>query len=286
MDYSYYSYISLLIFVLTTVIYYFLKPSLKVDTINDETKFSSYKKTQYIYMVAYFFLIVILQFGINSAMIITKCGGDVGSNIGVSGLITFIPWILIFGIVIVSLILFPGFKSAFSNVVGYFWVASNANTILTKLLIHTDINKAIEEEKNSQEKKKELQSAADTILKLCGNMSILINQIVPDNFEEYWNILHPLMKPEYQKNTPDTDTLLLKQNLLDVVVRRDNVGEALWYIYTAILLISITQYNIMSKGCVKDMAAMKASQQEYAQKAQEMAAKTEKAQSTIYTIKN
>lgn len=46
----------------------------------------------------------------------------------------------------------------------------------------------------TEEQKLGLQQAADAIIKICGNNSILINQIVPSNFTSYWDILKPLMK--------------------------------------------------------------------------------------------
>jgi hypothetical protein len=130
---------------------------------------------------------------------------------------------------------------------------------------------------------KALQDAADAIIKLCGNMSILINQIVPSNFLQYMEMLKPLMKPKY-----NSDPVSLKnkeQELLDVVVTRDNIGEAFWYIYTAILLISIIQYNIASRPCVKDSAAMQANYQKFL--ADQEATNKEKARGQgVYTIKN
>jgi len=122
-----------------------------------------------------------------------------------------------------------------------------------------------------------MKDAAEAILKLCGNMSIIINQIVPGNFTEYWAMLTPLMKEKYQTGAPE-----LKQQLLDIVVLRDNIGEAMWYIYTAILLISITQYNIMKRGCVGDLASMQSSHDQYLVKEKEVNDKNAKAESTIY----
>ena len=229
----------------------------------------------------YFLAVVLVQFGINASIIINKCGGSVSQNIGVAFLMTFIPWVLIFGVLLVILLMFPGFKSAFSNVVGYFAVAGPANTVLSELLINTDINKAIATDTSSPENKQALQSAADAILKLCGNMSILINQIIPSNFDEYWQMLTPLMKPEHQTGAPE-----LKQKLLDLVVRRDNIGEAMWYIYTAVLLISIVQYNLTTRGCVKNVAAMEKSQQEFLAKEAQINAAKEKAASQTYTVTN
>jgi hypothetical protein len=91
------------------------------------------------------------------------------------------------------------------------------------------------------------------------------------------------MKPKY-----NSDPVSLKnkeQELLDVVVTRDNIGEAFWYIYTAILLISIIQYNIASRPCVKDPAAMQANYQKFL--ADQEATNKEKARGQgVYTIKN
>jgi len=50
--------------------------------------------------------------------------------------------------------------------------------------------------------KEQVEEAADTIVKICGNTSVLINQIVPSNFNEYWRILTPLMKEKYQNDGP------------------------------------------------------------------------------------
>ena len=107
-------------------------------------------------------------------------------------------------------------------------------------------------------KKNELMLAAEAIMKICGNKSILINQIYPENFNTIWDLLKPLLKD------PTTyENIEVKQSLLDLVVLRDNVGEALWYIYTAILVSSIVYYNLATRGCVKDIKAIKANYDEY-----------------------
>lgn len=278
------SYISLISFIIITIGFYFLKGKLLISPAGDTSgkNYQDYTKSSFIKLAVYFLAVVLVQFGINASLITTKCGGSVSKNIGAAFLMTFIPWILIFGVLIVILIMFPGFKSAFSNVVGYFAVAGPANTVLTDLLINTDINKAIQADDSSPENKQALQSAADAILKLCGNMSILINQIVPSNFDEYWQMLKPLMKPEHQTS----DAPELKQKLLDLVVRRDNIGEAMWFIYTAVLLISIVQYNLTTRGCVKDVAAMEKSQQEFLAKEAKINAAKQQAASQTYTVTN
>jgi len=118
---------------------------------------------------------------------------------------------------------------------------------------------------------------------LCGNMSILINQIVPSNFLQYMEMLKPLMKPQYQNNSE-----LLKEaetKLLEVVITRDNIGEAFWYVYAAILIISIVQYNIVSRPCIKDSATMEANYKKFLAD-QEITNKEKARGQGVYTIKN
>lgn len=247
---------NILIFILSTVAYFtFLKPQLTLDIVQNESSYRSYISSTHTMVIVYILGIILSQFFINSAVIINTCGGSSSKNIGTAALLTFIPWTCIFGIVVAILIIFPGFKSAFSDVVGYFWVANKANAILSKLLVDPNISKSVDSLSPTQ--KQSIEDAASVIVKMSGNMAILINQIVPENFTEYWNILTPLMKEGNQ------DTAALKQELFSLVVTRDNIGEGFWYFYTALLLISIVQFNIVNQGCSKDMGAIKQNLNQY-----------------------
>jgi hypothetical protein len=162
---------------------------------------------------------------------------------------------LIFGVLVLVLTVYPGFKSAFSDVIGYYYVSSSSTKLLTELLVNQDTqNKMIEDPNMTPEKKAALETASDTINKICGNTSILINQIVPSNFEQYWGILTPLMKDKYKMDGPETDKI--QGELLELVVTRDNIGEAMWYIYTGLLVTSIVQLKITTKGCNSNTKTM------------------------------
>ena len=91
-------------------------------------------------------------------------------------------------------------------------------------------------------------------------------------------MLTPLMKPEYQNGAPQ-----LQQELLDIVVLRDNIGEGFWYLYTAILLTSIVQYKLNVKGCTTDIATMEANREKYLVEQSKANAKIDKLSSTVYT---
>ena len=277
------SYTNLITFILTTLFYYIaLKPNQSLDTLSDPSKYQQYMSSNYLYLAIYLLLVIVVQFIVNSSIISTTCGGSISENMGAAGLITFIPWILIFGVVIVILVVFPGFKSAFSDVIGYYYVSGSANKVLTELLINRDLESNISGKNISQTEKTALEDAADAIVKICGNTSILINQIVPDNFSKYWEVLKPIMKPKYQND--NSDTLDLKNQLFELVVTRDNVGEAMWYLYTGFLLVSLVQLKISLRGCKSNTATMTQNYQAYQKEQEALKQQQQVATNTTYTI--
>ena len=97
--------------------------------------------------MAIFLLIVLCtQLTLNISYLIDKCQGNAGKNAGAAILYTLIPCLLIFGVMMALVAAYPGFKNVFSDVIGYFAISGKASEILTKVLIDTNINKAIESE--------------------------------------------------------------------------------------------------------------------------------------------
>ena len=311
------SYLNIITFLLTTLFYYMaLKPTYTYKMSIDPTQNNNYLSNSYLYLAIYLLLVIVIQFMVNASIISSNCGGSITENLGASGILTFIPWILIFGVLTVVLTIFPGFKSAFSDVIGYYWVSSSANNLLTKLLINQNVENALNSDNTGQGvldstpsappasafppsyeeavnmkggkkylkggaiTKQQVQEAADTIVKICGNTSILINQIVPSNFNEYWNILTPLMKEQYQEDES------MKSKLFDIVVTRDNIGEAMWYIYTGLLLTSLVQLKMTTRGCTSNLQTQEQNYQKFLESEQQAKSKNELATSTTYTITN
>ena len=278
------SYLNIITFLCTTLFYYLaIKPSLSYDTLIDTNKYKNYMSSTYTYLGIYVLLVIVLQFLINTSLITSTCGGNVTDNIGAAGLLTFFPWALIFGVLIVVLTIYPGFKSAFSDVVGYFYISSSANKVITELLIDKDVQTKMDKDNSATEEQKlGMQQAADAIIKICGNNSILINQIVPSNFNSYWDILKPLMKSKYQTENPETADI--RNQLFEIVVTRDNVGEAMWFIYTGILITSIVQLKMTTRGCISNPATMEKNYQEFLDKEETAKQKQELATSSQYTL--
>jgi hypothetical protein len=195
---------------------------------------------------------------LNTTYLTNKCGGEVRNNIGVAALYTFFPWLIIFGVIIAILIVFPGFKSAFSDVLGYYAVANSAKSLFANILIDANLDQKVSQI-DDPERRADMMSAAEAITKMLGNKAILINQITPDNFLKTWGLLKPLMKPNI---TGDIETENQAQ-LLELIVLKDNIGEAFWYVYTAILISSIVYYNLANRGCVPSVSQIKANYDKY-----------------------
>ena len=278
------SYLNIITFLLTTLFYYLaIKPSFTYDISIDPQKNKQYITSSYMYLAIYLLLVMVIQFMVNASIITSTCGGNITENMGAAGVFTFLPWTLIFGVVILILTIYPGFKSAFSDVVGYFWISSSANKIITELLVDTEVQKKIDSDTTSTPEQKEaLQSAADAIIKICGNTSVLINQIVPTNFNSYWSILTPLMKDKYKQSGPETDKM--KNELFELVVSRDNVGESMWYMYTGILLTSLVQLKITTRGCVNNAQTMEKNYQQFLDSEEKSKQQKDLSTSTTYTI--
>lgn len=279
------SFLSIFIFIIITLIYYNVsslgKTHLLYENLIKPNGYNLYLQENRTRMGLYFLAILVSQFILNSLYLINKCGGDAGKNVGAAALFTFIPWVFIFGILIIVLVLFPGFKNAFSNVIGYFFVANGANNLLSKILINSDIQSSlnsIQQEEGSNEPKTQLEKTSEAIMKIFGNKSLLINIINPENFLDSINILTPLMKNEYKNDNK------VFQELLDLVMLKDNIGEAMWYVYSALLIISIVYYNLATRGCIKSVDSIKNDYNKYLQEQEQKEKQKELAESTIYTI--
>lgn len=349
------SVVNFIIFLIFTGIYFTkIRGKATLQDYSSDAGIESYYNSVNMSLLLYFGITLLSQLITNVIVIMNMCGGSIKQNLGYTALITFIPWILIFGVIIILLISFPNFKNAFSDVVGYYSISTRANEILLELLNHSNSMKgetetivnenmdgppSIPSTDTNVEKLNKLENeiqreSTNLIAEIFSNLSLLINKITPVNFNEYWDTLRPLMKPQYASlnneqdkycyllsdissfsdylkksrdsttgnntnagesatpaivQTPVTmvggtkryvkacmqkmmvggDPTLnidngaqfqvlqkygdLKQQMLNLVIYRDNIGEAMWYIYTGLLLSTILKYNINNRGCVKSV---------------------------------
>jgi len=273
------SFQSLLLFIIVTILYYVVpsigKPQLTIYDLTPDGKMN-FLSASMKRLGLYFAVVVASQMALNIGYLMAKCGGALDKNIGAAFIYTIIPWTFLFGVLLVVLLFFPGFKAAFSDVIGYYVVAGKANEIFASIMLGSDLNDMINKAGNVVQKE-ELTKAAEAIVKICGNKSILINQMNPENFTTIWDTLKPLMTPGSYENTE------IQTQLLDLVVMKDNIGEAFWYVYASIFISSIVYYNLATRGCVKSLEQIKADHDAYVKSTEEELEKA-KATKTTYTI--
>jgi hypothetical protein len=143
---------------------------------------------------------------------------------GLSGTAVIYPilvWVLIMGGIKMLMLSSPGVKSAFSDVIGYFFVYGRTNKLLTDLLVQPD-----------GENKEKLDNDR-LITEIMGEKGLLINTMVPGNFEKIWASFKNISNPKIYND------IYNKQKLLNYVVIRDRIGECCWYLWCGILVISI-----------------------------------------------
>jgi len=274
-----YSFISLILFAISTLLYFlFLKPKLSVAELQTANGFTDYYSASNKTLMIYVAIVVGSQLFLNFFYLLSKCGGSPGQNIGAAVGYTFVPYLFIFGVLVAVLVIFPGFKSAFSNVIGYFFIASSANTLLNGLLVNSELSDV--SQGMDQGTKDQLEQSAELIMKICGNASLLINQINPENFMNIWNdMLSPLIKKSITGNV-----LKEKQSeLLHLVVLKDNIGEACWYMYAGILVSSIVAYNLATRGCVKTVDQIKQEHDSYISHQEKTIDEAKLTAQTVYT---
>lgn len=243
------TYINFAIFITTTIVYYlFFKPTLLLSNTINSNEVQKYTTTNYYYTFIYFMAILAGQLVTNIFTIIWKCGSSSFSNLLLALLFTILPWTLIFGVMLVILLLYPSMKKGFSDVVGYLVISGKAHEYIDEII--------------------KLDNTITS--KIFGKPEIFINVLTPFNFNSYLNDLTSKNTSSLQSSQENGPIIFnndkinqIKNDLFNLIVNKDNIGEIMWIIYTGILLISIVQYYITSKSCANDKLTMQDNYKKY-----------------------
>lgn len=184
------------------------------------------------FLLLYFVIVVLVQIGVAVSNSTNKCGysDSNGNRIpspqpGSVILYALGPNLLIFGSIIVILLLMPGWKSVFSNTLGYLFVCLpflNVNNALVDLLGKEEGNEMLE--------------------KICSNKNLVINEITPVNF----NVIVPKLAGE--KNFQENEAA--KKALWKCIVIKDIIGDFIWYGLTLAFTVLVTYDSIIDIRCV------------------------------------
>lgn len=142
---------------------------------------------------------------------------------------TVMCWIMF--IVVVVIIDLPetyGMVQPFSNTFGYFYVKSNADTI---------INNMLSEYENSPD-----HEIKRILRQINADNSLLLNSMSLTNVDEIWK--------QFVGNSMTDDTNRTK--LLDILRDKTFVGKCVWYLYTGILIyFLLAYYNTKTLSTIK-----------------------------------
>lgn len=152
---------------------------------------------------------------------------------------TFIPFIFLFGTIVVALSLMPGWKAPFSNTLGYGLVK---NVIFRKLFSLQDWLKGGETEGNSELAKFNQRS----------NRTFFVNELTPDNFFQAVDDLNITFK---EPGDDDVD-YPVKKLLYKAVIVKDFISEFIWLLVTSLLTFSLSQIYILDSSCEPDVKDM------------------------------
>ena len=164
----------LVIFYSATIGYYFVEKKMTGSENLPEKK----TKLRLTLLAGYVLLTTTILFIINSITLYNKCGE---SQIFTAFGYTYLPWVIMFGSLCLILEVMPIFKMPFSNTIGY---------------IIYDNKKTMELLENIFKKDDRNSNDAKIIMKFKKNPTLILNEIINDNFDRFIDDITNLIKEE------------------------------------------------------------------------------------------
>lgn len=230
-----------LFFLVTTFYIIFTNSNLSNRKIDAETRF----KNGVMYSALYGLGMILYNFYMNLQVTKSACGTTQWSTATYA---TLFPWVLIFGILMMMLELFPGWLTPFSNTFGYLIALfAGVGSIIDDILLPNPRSKNPEDNGNVQA----------ALAHIYGNKSLMINEITTDSFDGFWNGMSSLMKPGVFNNEN------LKDQLFSMVALKESAAKWLWYILAGALVTSVSLNYIVNSACSMSIDDMKARHDEY-----------------------
>lgn len=152
---------------------------------------------------------------------------------------TFIPFVFLFGTIVVALSLMPGWKAPFSNTLGYTIVK---NVIFRKLFSLQDWLKEGDTEGDSEMAKFNQRS----------NRTFFVNELTPENFFQAVDSLNI----NFKEPGDDGVDYPVKKLLYKAVIIKDFISEFIWLFVTSLLTFSLSQIYILDNTCEPDVSSM------------------------------
>ena len=186
-----------------------------------------------IFILAYVIILIIGMYFINLNISKKLCDNSNSIDYNSVFFSTFLPWIIIFGILYFLLEIFPGWVRPFSNTFGYFIVnLIGAEKILKEMLNKNDtsVKKAIE--------------------KIDNNTSEFINEF-DIRHTDYIEFIKKL-QTENITTTSEFDPNSMGKNeieLFKLINIKHLIGKVIWYFLAGTVIASVSFNNIINQEC-------------------------------------
>ena len=248
---------TIMFFMIMVTVYYFIK----LFTLSSDLNKPKSVSTDIIYLVIFLAIIIIGNFFLNISVSKSLCNGNVQWYS--TFLITFIPWILIFGILNIVLIVFPGWLVPFSNTFGYF-VANIAglNTLFVDEILRPEFDPDKIDDSNV--------NVAKALTQIYRNETLLINEIPIDGdseeekiaqFKTFYETMQKVgLFKDHTRAKDETDenrVTQAKNKLYKFLKMKDVTAEYIWNILCGFLVTSLSYNYIVNAGCAFSAREMK-----------------------------
>jgi len=241
--------LSILVFLGITLVYFVLK------------YYMSESGSMNLYTIIYYLAVIVTQYFINLNAITERCGT---TNWYLAFMVTLIPWIIIFGLLNLMLLQFPGWKAPFSNTIGYAIVSlAGVKNLLIDYILKPDFVSELTQKQGGGKRKlkggasndsEDIKLANEAVQHIYSNPSLLINEVTPQTFNAFWDRMKPLFKQGADEH---------KDEFYKLVELKDIVSEGVWYILTGSLITSISGNYMATAKCDIDASEMKKRHDEY-----------------------
>ena len=245
-------------FVVVTMIHFILRyvTSTKAG-VDPETR----RKNQQVWTGIYFLLLLVGEYFINLSLTKKMCGS---AQYPTSFYMTFAPWVLIFGVLNVMLLVFPGWISPFSNTVGY-GVAKLAGISGVMGKIFRFKTKGSSDAEGEDGGGDSLQTK-ELLGRIYADKGLLLNEITQESFNDFWANMWPLFRPGITEGHTPADPNPLKHKLLSMVILKDSVGLLCWYLLAGMVVVGVSYNYLMNSGCTRSAEEIKARHDEFLRK--------------------
>lgn len=225
-------------FFIITLVYFTIKHVAGVFTFMGEL----------ILFVCYYIIIIITQTIINIENSKHICGSSQGVIFS-----TMISWVLVFGIFIFMLMIFPGWNIPFSQSIGYSIAQFAGADFLLRKVINRKI--MIFDEEGQPDRRNSTETQQKILELYVNDPSYLINEIpleLNTNGEWIFWSTDSLIDEKFKDNQ-NSENIKLRDKLYNLLYIKESTAHFIWYTLIGILACLINFNYILTSDCVKSM---------------------------------